>query len=154
MFQCRVVLNMPVNFTFINFLIQGGATWWKTATRFALNKTKSSFLSLLTSWLQSKHNKKVDCTNIILSVNNTSHVSAILLQNAVETTSPFTDAWLTAYQVSNIHTFVTVARLQSWRAIIFSRVCLWVSQCVFDRHFYPSTLTNFDKTCHKDLTLI
>jgi len=38
----------------------------------------------------------------------------------------------------------SLARLQTWRAIIFSRVCL--SVCVSDRHFYPSTLTNFHET--------
>ena len=35
-----------------------------------------------------------------------------------------------------------LARLQTWRVIIFSQVCL----CVSDRHFYPSTLTDFDET--------
>ena len=47
---------------------------------------------------------------------------------------------------------------KTWRAIIVSRVCLWVCLsvclsvclcmclCVSDRHFYPSTLTDFDET--------
>ena len=40
----------------------------------------------------------------------------------------------------------SIGRLQNWRAIIFSRVCLSVCLCVSDRHFYPSTLTDFDET--------
>jgi len=47
-----------------------------------------------------------------------------------------------------------IANLKAWRALIFSRVCLSVRvcvcvsvcQCVSDRHFYPSTLTEFDET--------
>ena len=39
-----------------------------------------------------------------------------------------------------------LARLQTWRAIIFSRVCLYVYLSVSDRHFYPLTLTDFDET--------
>ena len=42
--------------------------------------------------------------------------------------------------------YVILARLQTWRAIIVSRVCLCVCVCVSDRHFCPSTLTNFDET--------
>ena len=130
---------MPVHFTFINFLIQCGAKWWKTATRFALNKTKSAFLSLLTFWLQSKHKKTIDCTNIILSVNNTSHMSAILLQNAFETTSPFTDAWLTAYQVSNIHNICYCCPIAKLKGHYFQpslsvsqSVCLWPALLPFN----------------------
>ena len=33
-------------------------------------------------------------------------------------------------------------------------VCLSVCLSVSDRHFYPSALTDFDETCHKDSTLI
>ena len=43
-----------------------------------------------------------------------------------------------------------LAQLQTWSAIIFSRVCLSVS----DRHFYPSTLTNFDEIWSQGPTLI
>ena len=39
-----------------------------------------------------------------------------------------------------------LARLQTWRALIFSRVCLSVCMCVSDGHFYPLTLTDFDET--------
>jgi len=43
-----------------------------------------------------------------------------------------------------------LARLQTWRALIFSRVCLsvclCVCLCVSDRHFYPSALVDFDET--------
>ena len=41
-----------------------------------------------------------------------------------------------------------LAPLQLWRALIFSQVCLSVclSVCVSDRHFYPSTLTDFNET--------
>jgi len=58
----------------------------------------------------------------------------------------------------NAVTFL-LARLQTWRVIIFSQVCLsngclTVCLCVSDRHFYPSTLTDFDeKLGHKDPTL-
>ena len=43
---------------------------------------------------------------------------------------------------------VLLARLQTRRALIFSRVCLsvCVCVCVSDWHFYPSTLTDFDET--------
>ena len=40
---------------------------------------------------------------------------------------------------------VLLARLQTW-IIIVSLVCESVCVCVSDRHFYPSALTDFDKT--------
>ena len=41
---------------------------------------------------------------------------------------------------------VLLARLQTWRALIFNRVCQSVCLSVSDQHFYPSTLTDFDDT--------
>jgi len=52
----------------------------------------SAFSSLLASGLQSKRNKKINCTDIILSFNDMFDVSAVLLQNTFETTSSLTDA--------------------------------------------------------------
>jgi len=49
-------MNVSINFTFHQLLIQIGATWWKTVIRFFL--TKNGFLSLLASWLQSKGYEK------------------------------------------------------------------------------------------------
>jgi len=52
--------------------------------------------------------KKITCTNIILSLKGTFDVSAVLLRNVFETTSPFADACetpprLAAHQVPNMH---------------------------------------------------
>jgi len=75
-----------------------------------LLKTKSCFLKpscFLTSI--PKRHEKINCTNIILSLKGTFDVSAVLLQNVFETTSPFADACETAprlvgaHQVPNMH---------------------------------------------------
>jgi len=50
------------------------------------------------------------------------------------------------YQTTVILNEILLARLQTWRVLIFSQVCLSVCLCVSDRHFYPSTLTDFDET--------
>jgi len=55
----------------------------------------------------------------------------------------------TAYIVPCNTTTTLLARLQTWRAIIFSRVLsvsLSVCVCVSDQRFYPSKLTDFNKT--------
>jgi len=39
-----------------------------------------------------------------------------------------------------------VGPIENLKGIIFSRVCVSVCLCVSDRHFYPSTLTDFDET--------
>jgi len=38
--------------------------------------------------------------------------------------------------------FICWPYCKNWKALIFTHVCL----CVSDRHFYPSTLTDFDET--------
>jgi len=52
------------------------------------SKTKGGFLLPCLS----SNVTKIDCTDIILLFNDMFHVSTVLLQNAFETTSSFTDA--------------------------------------------------------------
>ena len=85
--QCHV-LNMPV--VFHQLFIQSGTTWWKITTRFTSLKTKACFLkpscfltAVQTFW-------KIDCTSMILSFKDMFWY--VLLQNAFQTMSPFTDA--------------------------------------------------------------
>jgi len=70
-----------------------------------------------------------------------------------EETVEFTEVYTLIYQYivaawyAEIYRLLSV-RLQTCRALIFSRVCLsvCVCLCVSDRHFCPSTLIDFDET--------
>jgi len=72
-------------FTFIKCFIQSGVTLIKI--------TKPAFLSLLDSGFQAlvQTLRNINCKDIILSFKTMFDVSTVLLQNACETMSPFTD---------------------------------------------------------------
>jgi len=60
--QCHVVLNMTIEFTFINCLTQSSATWWKKTTHFPLFTTKCSSLKSSCFLASVQMLRKIDCT--------------------------------------------------------------------------------------------
>jgi len=79
-----IMFDCPNHFTFINCLIQSGATWWKTIC-FPLFVKPSCFLILVQIlW-------KISYTKNILLFKDMFDMSTVLLQNAFEMSS-FTDA--------------------------------------------------------------
>ena len=103
-----------------------------------LFKTKSCclkrcFLTVQTLW-------QIDISNIVLLLKDLFDVSAVLLQNAFETTSPFTDASLRVYQVSNKHKTVLLFK-QTVPGLCLHRCTPgvdFIQQTGFAQHLYKS----------------
>jgi len=96
--QRPVALNMPVDVTFIKWWIRSGTTWWKATTCFSVIKTKRLPWAFVASPVQSKHYEKNRLHKLIVSFKDKMFdASAILLQNAFQTTSPLTDACETSH---------------------------------------------------------
>jgi len=59
------VLNISVGSIFINFIIQGNATWWKPTAWFSTSENQTEQL-VKAYWLPDSHanTQKINCTNI------------------------------------------------------------------------------------------
>ena len=127
----------------INCFTQSGATWWK-ATHFPLLKIKKMPRNFSPNII------KIDCTDIIVSFKDMFDVSAVLLQNAFETT--WVVVWrrgmsqshrrhhslmprLTARQVSNPEA-QSLLLGRPWTTFIFLSCDTHVRCC---RRFYSAT---------------